>query len=743
MPGNQEKFERSMLAGDDAAWNQQWDKAIEAYMTAVREFPNNVHACNSLGYALYSVGRLEDALKVYMQASKIDETLPLPVERMADVLERLGRLNDAAKQYLAVADIYLAQHDLEKAISNWEKATQITPGLVKIHQRLAMAYERTGQKDSAISEYLNLAYNFQKAGNNQVALQALERALRIDSRDARVLNAKTAVINNVSLSPDLAREKSKKASDNVKEEDLSFINYDAADADARGPIGDAVERALEMLATHVFETGMMDMAGASAIQAIEMHRAGINQEAIGAYQRAEAAGMSYTGPLFMNLGALLVEVKRWQDSLGYLQKVSGDALLTAGAMHGLGLAYMGLRDYRHAVKSFINTLRLVDMALALSDEEKGELSNVYSRIASMASQATEGTLEALGKKFESLLTGKDWKRRVALTRSQIEDFINNDVDRLLENLAQDDGVIESMGRVDEYVRQKRYTLAMDEVHQILMKSPDYLAAHLRVAQVLMDIGHVEQAIQKYNLIAQTYLVRGDMLKTADILNEVIRVAPADIRLRENLIELLEQQGRHEEMLDQYIDLADTYVEMADVSNARTTYNQALKLAQRLNASPQKVASILTSTAKLDENRLELRGALRIYQQISEMLPEDEQARRKLVDLNFRLNNPINGTQELDNLLRIYAKQRRADLILKTLEDLAERYPKDMAIRSRLGSVYEQMKRSQDAIVQFEHLRQLQHDAGMLAEAKKTIERIIKLQPPNGAHYRAMLQQMGG
>lgn len=743
MPGNQEKYEKAMLVGDDAAWNQQWDKAIEAYMSAVREFPTNAMACSSLGYALYNAGRLEDALKVYMQASKIDPDLPLPVERMADVLERLGRLNDAAKQYLAVAEIYLAQHDLEKAISNWEKATQIMPGLVKIHQKLALAYERTGQKENAINEYLNLAFNFQKAGNNQVSLQALERALRIDPREARVLNAKTAVVNNVPLSPDLAREKPKKALEKVKEEDLSFINYDAADSDARGPIGEAVEHALGLLATHVFETGMMDMAGASAIQAIELHRAGINQEAIGAYQRAEAAGMTYTGPLFLNLGALLVEVKRWQDALGYFQKVSGDAILTAGAMHGLGLAHMGLKDYRSAVKSFINTLRLVDMALAISDEEKGELGNVYSRIANMAVQATEGTLEALGRKFEGLLTGKDWKRRVALTRSQIEDFINNDADRLLENLAQDDGVIESMGRIDEFVRQKRYVLAMDEVHQILQKSPDYLAAHLRVAQILMDIGHVEQAIQKYNLIAQTYLVRGDMLKTADILNEVIRVAPADIRLRENLIELLDQQGRHEEMLDQYVDLAGAYVEMADVNNARTTYNQALKLAQRLNASPQKVADILRSMANLDETRLELRGALRTYQQICEMLPEDEQARRKLVDLNFRLNNPINGTQELDNLLRIYAKQRRPDLIVAALEDLVEKHPKDMGIRSRLGSVYEQMKRPQDAVAQLEQLRQLQYDAGMLAEAKKTIERIIKLQPPNGAHYQAMLQQMGG
>ncbi len=734
MPGNQEKFDKAMQMGDVSAWDQQWDKAIEAYMLAVREFPTNVIACNSLGYALYNAGRLDDALKVYAQASKLDPDLPLPVEKMADVLERLGRLNDAAKQYLAVAEIYLAQHDLEKAISNWEKATQITPGLVKIHQKLALAYERTGQKDEAINEYLNLTYNFQKMGNKEVALQALERALRIDPREPRVLNAKTAVINEVALSPDIAREKGTKGrkTENLREEAPEFINYDVADANDRGPIGEAAEQALEMLATHVFETGMMDMSGAHAIQAIEMHRAGIVPEAIGAYQRAEAAGLRNTAPLHLNIGALMVETNRYADAIPYFQKVAGNATLMAGAMHGLALSYMGQRDYRNAVKNFINTLRLVDLALAINDEEKSELSNVYSRIAGMAAQAPDGVVEALAKKFEGLLVGADWKRRVALTRSQIEDIIAKDAEHVLEFVSQDDGVIESMGRVDTFLKQKRYILAMDEVHRILQKSPDYLSAHLRVAQIMMEMGHVEHAIHKYNLVAQTYLVRGDKQKTADILNEVIQVAPADIRLRENLIELLEQQERYDEMLDQYVDLAKTHANMGDQANARTTYNQALKLGQRLNAPKEKIALIMRHMAALDETRLEWRGALRTYQQICELLPDDTGARYKLVDLNFRLNNPIGATQELDNLLRIYAKQRRPEVILSTLEELVDKYPRDMGIRTRLGSVYEQMKRPQNAIEHLEQLRHLQNEAGMMAEVNKTIERINKLRSLNTA-----------
>ena len=196
MAGDRTIFERSMQAGDDAAWNQEWDSAIDAYMAAIREFPASTQACNSLGYALFQAGRLEDAYKVYSRAHDLDPDDPLPVEKNADVLERMGRLNEASEQYLMVAEIYFGQHDFEKAIANWERATEINPGLVKILQKLAIAYERTGQRDKAIDIYLKLAYHLQKLDKSEIAMKALQRGIRLDNKHPRLLNAITAVRNN-------------------------------------------------------------------------------------------------------------------------------------------------------------------------------------------------------------------------------------------------------------------------------------------------------------------------------------------------------------------------------------------------------------------------------------------------------------------------------------------------------------------------------------------------------------------
>src|SRR5512134_2987704 len=163
MPGNRQNYEQSMNAGHNAAWDQDWQVAIAAYGRAIQEFPEDPEAHIHLGLGLLEMGRLEDALKVYTRAHQLAPEDPIPLEKSADVLERMGRLREAAQQYVNVAEIYLGQRDIDKAISNWEKATHLTPGLIAVHAKLAQGYERIGDKAKAIREYHLLAFNFQRA----------------------------------------------------------------------------------------------------------------------------------------------------------------------------------------------------------------------------------------------------------------------------------------------------------------------------------------------------------------------------------------------------------------------------------------------------------------------------------------------------------------------------------------------------------------------------------------------------
>src|SRR5262249_55941749 len=146
----------------------------------------------------------------------------------------------------------------------------------------------------------------------------------------------------------------------------------------------------------------------------------------------------------------------------------------------------------------------------------------------------------------------------------------------------------------------------------------------------------------------------------------------------------------------YLGLANAYYVLAEIDQARETYQAALRLAQKLNVSGEKKAEILTKLADIFMSRLDMRQAQRTYEQIRTLTPNDERPRRELVEINYRLNNPLEAIKELDALLRIYAQQRRGDLILSTLEQMVSSRGSDMGLRSRLAMVYKQLNRSKEA-----------------------------------------------
>jgi tetratricopeptide (TPR) repeat protein len=760
MPGNRQIYEQAMNMGHSAAWDQDWDRAIAAYGRAVQEMPEDPAAHNSLGLALLQSRRLEDALKVYTRAHQLSPDDPIPLEKSADVLERLGRLKEGAQQYVNVAEIYLAQRDLEKAIGNWERATRLSSGLVQIHQRLALAYERTGQRKNAIREYLTLAFNFQRANRTDIAIQAVERALRIEPGNPQALNTLTALQTGALISIDVIEdeERTQEAQQRDQAFDRTLVQRpgeagaitgaeappEVGESDVRGPIGDAAETALAALATFVFESGELDAGGLQAIQAIEFQRQGQVSEAVGAYERALAAKMRHPA-IYMNLGLLRLETEEWKKAIENFEKASQNSQLAHGAMHGLACAYAALDNPRAAAVHLIRTLRQVDMRMAINSDEATQLGAVYDRLAASAEEADEHQLRGMNERFLDLLTGPDWKQRVAKTRRQLEEAITLQEPGSLVDFARyvDDRVTEGLNLIDRYLHEGLFTLAMDQAHYLIEKAPDYLPVHWRMGQILLEKNLIPPAMEKYNLVAETYLMRNDEERAAEMLHEALKIAPMDTALHQSLIKLLEAQEKWPELLNEYVDLADAYYQLADLDSARIACQSAIQLAQRTNATDEQTIHILHRMGEIDVSRLDLRQAMRTYEQIRKLDPEDERARHALMDLNYRLNDPVSAIQELDGLLRVYAKQRKAGQIIRVLEELVAHFPNDMALRSRLAAVYRQTGHNDKAIEQLDQLAELQLEAGSHADAVVTIRRIIEMNPPRMDEYRKLLQQLSG
>ena len=747
MAGNREAYDQAMNAGHNAAWEQKWSEAIAAYGRAIQQFPTDPDAHIHLGLSLLKASRLDDALKVYTRAHQLAKEDPIPLEKSAEVLEMMGRLREAAQQYVNVAEIYLAQRDLDKAVGNWKQATRLSPGFISVHAKLAQAYERMGDKKRAISQYLTLGFNFNRAGETDKGIRAVQRALKLDRKHAQALNMLHALETGGDVVPPTPEDEPVGQPSNAAGFDL-FSDLDerknVGEAHPMGPIGEAMDEALGILAAYVMESGNLDASGSSALLAMELQRQGQNAEAIEAYKQAEG-GLRHPA-LQLSFGSLLVMADQSQEAVSHLGEAAMLPELNAGAFHGLGLAYFKQGKQKQASRYLIQSLQAVDTALALDMDEIQELSDVYGQLLATLDGRTDESLSAINKRFTNLLQGKDWKQRISETRRQLQEAMRVGGEQGVVDIlvtTHSDKLTQSVSLIDRYLRQGLMTLAIEEAHYAAEYAPSYLPVHVRMAEIMMREGRVRQAINKYNIVAKTYMVRGENDRAASILGEVLEMAPLDIEIRTSLIELLEAEERWDEALDQYTDLADTYHQLGDFDMSRNTYGLAERIANRVGASSDKLVRIKHRMADIDQMRLDIRKAQRTYEEIIELDPEDERARRMLIDLNYRQGNQVEAIKRLDQLLSRYAKNKQVNRIMQLLEELVTLYPNDTGLRSRLAAIYRQLGRKKDAVIQLDALGELQLEAGVHEEAANTIRQIIALNPEGIDDYKRLLAQLGG
>jgi tetratricopeptide (TPR) repeat protein len=191
----------------------------------------------------------------------------------------------------------------------------------------------------------------------------------------------------------------------------------------------------------------------------------------------------------------------------------------------------------------------------------------------------------------------------------------------------------------------------------------------------------------------------------------------------------------------YLHLGKTYRQLGNIDGAREALTMAHALCKRFSDDAEQLVAIKHQIAEIDMTRFDLRRAQRTYEEILELRPHDERARRQLIDIHFGQGNSNEAVKRLDELLSQYAREKQVGAIVKTLEELVRLYPDEIALRSRLAGLYRQTGRNSEAITQLDALGELQLKAGLTQEAVVTIKQLVKLGPTNANQYLQLLRQL--
>ena len=283
---------------------------------------------------------------------------------------------------------------------------------------------------------------------------------------------------------------------------------------------------------------------------------------------------------------------------------------------------------------------------------------------------------------------------------------------------------------------------MDEAYDAVQRAPNYLPLHSLMADLLIEDKRVPEAIAKLSVIARAYGTRGEVAHSTKIWRRITELAPMDMSARAQLIDMLVARGQIEEAIREYMGLAEVYYRLAELDMARRTYTTALQLVQKSNADRSWNVSILQRMADIDMQRLDWKQALRVYEQIRTMHPDDQAVRRQLMDLHSRMAQPQQATAELNSYLTFLEGNGRNAEAIPFLEELIREYADQPMYTRALAAQLHRLGRTAEAVEHLDALGEQLLQAGRKADAVEVITQIIAMNPPNSAEYRKVLAQIG-
>ena len=766
MPGREDVFQKALNDGHSAAWDQTWDKAAVCYQRALDEFPDNPKALNSLALAQYQLQQYEAALETYRRVIKVSPDDAIAMEKIAQLSEKLGNINQAVQAALLAAELYLKIRDADKAIENWSRVTQLAPENLTAHSRLAMVYEKMGQARQSVSEYIAVASLLQHSGQPQKAMELVDRAMRL-SPDSSEAKQAYGLLRSGQMLPKPVRprggtgplkmaqvkqlETPKKASDNTLD-----------------PIAEARQKAMKMIAEVMFEfsdensaeaqqrrglqtlmrgTGMLNQNQQSRImlhlsQAIDSQTKKNDAQAAEELEHALDAGFTLPA-VYFDLGFLRSRIDRNESALKHLQQCyrHDEYGLAARMISGQILQKEG--RLKEAAVEYLEALKIADSAVVAPDQADS-IRQLYEPIVEAQENAeNDQNVGKLCENIQELLMRPNWRDHLSQARMQLPRTSEGAALPLAEVLIQSQSslVLGAMSLINALARANKLRSAMDEAFYAVINAPTYLPLHSLIGDLLITEDRIPDAIAKFTVVAQAYSVRGEAAQATNILRRILKLAPMDLAIRTRLIDQLIARGQVDEAISEYIELADIYYRLAELDMARKTYATALRVAQQSSGNRTWSTQILTRMADIDMQRLDWRQAIRVYEQIRTLRPDDETARKSLIDLNLRLGQPQQAASELDSFMTYLDSTGKIEDGIQFCETLIEEQGGQIFIRRNLAELYHKSGRVPEAISQLDAIGDTLMASGDTQAVVEVVNQILMMNPPNAEEYREVLRQL--
>jgi len=247
-------------------------------------------------------------------------------------------------------------------------------------------------------------------------------------------------------------------------------------------------------------------------------------------------------------------------------------------------------------------------------------------------------------------------------------------------------VVQSMQDIQKYINHGLLTPATDECLRVIDMAPQYLDVHQVLCEIYVRQGKVEQAITKYAILVDTYIVNGRHDDAIATYRRILQLEPNNLTYRMRLITLLSTQGDKEDLLRERTLAAESYLRLGYMDRALTELEQALQ------ESPTSVSTRLNYALALQKLG-RTQQAVAEYQRVLQVDPRNVTALvRWHIAMITTLSTGRATTYEVLTRIRWQLRgegQRNYETVAREYGQASETYPNNADVHFALGQMHQQ------------------------------------------------------
>lgn len=233
---------------------------------------------------------------------------------------------------------------------------------------------------------------------------------------------------------------------------------------------------------------------------------------------------------------------------------------------------------------------------------------------------------------------------------------------------------------DRHVKKGKLQEAIQEYRKLLSGDEQDIAIRNTIGELYVKSNQKDKAVEEFKVIADLYTEKGLYSKSIASLKRIIRLKPKDLETGHKLADLYQNQGFISEAKAEYAKLAKAYAQAKDIKKAIKIFEKLLTLSPEDMDARLALAELCTQDGKIETALEELNKVAR-FEIRNNRLKEAQKI------LNQAKALKADDTRTLSNLIEIYKRENKKKEALALVNEILKKDKDDVQALYILGNIY--------------------------------------------------------